>query len=150
MSTDLAVRLEIRASAFFACWGTTFDDMVDGFHAELAPDCDWDQRPMIRTRTRDRAITFLKLAHHALALEYVDVELLSIAVVGNTVHPQRIAHLERADGSLIASAPVAGVLTYDGDQIVAWKEYFDPITFAAKATVSSAIWAGSKVLRLAR
>jgi limonene-1,2-epoxide hydrolase len=150
MTTDLAVRLEIRASAFFASWGSSFDDLIDGFQAELAPDCDWDQRPMIRTRTRDRAITFLKLCHHALALEYVDVEMRSIAVVGNTVHTQRVDHLRRADGSLIASAPVAGVLTYNGDQIEVWKEYFDPITFAAKATVSSALWGVGKLLRLHR
>jgi limonene-1,2-epoxide hydrolase len=147
MTTDLAVRLEIRTSAFFASWGTTFDDMVDGFQAELAPDCDWDQRPMIRTRTRDRAILFLKIAHRTLGMEYVDVELLSIAVVGNTVHTQRIDHLRRADGSLIASAPVAGVLTYNGDQVIAWKEYFDPVGFAAKAAVSSALWGAGKLFR---
>lgn len=146
MTTDLAVRLEIRASAFFASWGTTFDELVDGFQAELAPDCDWDQRPMMRTRTRERAVTFLKVCHHALALEYIDVEMLSIAVVGDTVHTQRIDHLHRSDGSLIASAPVAGVLTYNGDQVVAWKEYFDPVAFAAKATFSSALWAGGKLL----
>jgi limonene-1,2-epoxide hydrolase len=150
MTTDLAVRLEIRASAFFASWGSSFDDLLDGFQAELAPDCDWDQRPMIRTRSRDRAITFLKLCHHALALEYIDVEMQSIAVIGNTVHTQRIDHLYRSDGSLIASAPVAGVLTYNGDQVEAWKEYFDPITFAAKASISSALWLGAKAFRLAR
>ena len=150
MTTDLAVQLEIRTSAFFASWGTSFDGMVDGFQAELAPDCDWDQRPMIRTRSRESAIRFLKVCHHALQLEYIDVEMQSIAVIGNTVHTQRIDHLYRSDGSLIASAPVAGVLTYNGDQVEVWKEYFDPITFAAKATVSSALWGASKVLRLAR
>jgi limonene-1,2-epoxide hydrolase len=147
MTTDLAVQLEIRTSAFFASWGTSFDGMVDGFQAELAPDCDWDQRPMIRTRSRESAIRFLKVCHHALALDHVDVELLSIAVVGNTVHSQRIDHLVRTDGSLIASAPVAGVLTYADDQVVAWKEYFDPITFGARAAFSSALWATGKVLR---
>jgi len=147
MTTDLAVRLEIRASAFFASWGTTFDDLIDGFQAELAPECDWDQRPLMRTRTRDRAITFLKVCHHALALEYIDVEMRSIAVVGDTVHTQRIDHLHRPDGSLITSAPVAGVLTYNGDQVVAWKEYFDPVTFAAKAGISSVLWGAGKLLR---
>jgi limonene-1,2-epoxide hydrolase len=150
MTTDLAVRLEIRASAFFASWGTTFDEMVDGFQAELAPDCDWDQRPMIRTRTRDRAITFLKIAHHTLGMEYIDVDLLSIAVVGNTVHTQRIDYLRRGDGSLIASAPVAGVLTYNGDQVIEWKEYFDPVVIAGKAAISSALWAGGKALGVLR
>lgn len=141
MSTDLAVRLEIRASAFFASWGTTFDNMVDGFQAELAPECDWDQRPMIRTRTRERAITFLKVAHRGLGLDHVDVDLLSIAVVGNVVHTQRIDHLRRADGSLIASAPVAGVLNYADDQVVAWKEYFDPVVFSLRTAWSTLTYA---------
>ncbi len=29
--------------------------MIDGFSTYLAPDCDWDQKPMLGTRTLDGA-----------------------------------------------------------------------------------------------
>jgi limonene-1,2-epoxide hydrolase len=136
-ATDRELQLELRATAFFASWGTSFDSMCEGFGIELDERCDWDQRPMWRTQSRDSAITFLRLARRTLGLDTVDVELLSVAVSGNVVHTHRIDHLRRRDGSLIASAPVAGVLTYQGDRVVHWKEFFDPITFTGHATWST-------------
>src|ERR1700761_6123338 len=44
---------------------------------------------------------------------------------GQIVHVQRVDRLRRADGSLIVAAPVAGVLEFRGERVVAWREYFD-------------------------
>jgi limonene-1,2-epoxide hydrolase len=135
-ATDRELQLELRATAFFASWGTSFEEMCESFANELDPDCDWDQRPMCRTRSVDSALSFLRLARRVLQLDTIDVELLSIAVSGDVVHTQRIDHLRRRDGSLIVSAPVAGVLTYRGDRIMAWKEYFDPTVMGLRTTWS--------------
>jgi limonene-1,2-epoxide hydrolase len=135
-ATDRERQLELRAAAFFASWSTSFDGMCDGFAAEFDPACDWDQRPMWRTHSVDSALSFLRLARRALRLDTIDVELLSIAVNGDVVHTQRVDHLRRGDGSLIVSAPVAGVLTYRGHRIVVWKEYFDPTVMGAKTAWS--------------
>jgi limonene-1,2-epoxide hydrolase len=53
------------------------------------------------------------------------------------VHTARVDHLRRRDGSLIASAAVAGVLTYRDSQVVHWKEYFDPTTFTGRVAVNA-------------
>jgi limonene-1,2-epoxide hydrolase len=137
IATDRELQLELRATAFFASWGASFDSMCEGFGIELDPECDWDQRPMWRTHSRDSALSFLRLARRTLSLDTIDVDLLSVAVVGEVVHTQRIDHLRRRDGSLIVSAPVAGVLTYRGDRVVHWKEYFDPTVIGVKATWST-------------
>jgi limonene-1,2-epoxide hydrolase len=135
-TTDRELQLELRATAFFASWGTSFAGMCEGFAIEFDPACDWDQRPMWRTHSLDSALSFLRLARRTLRLDTIDVELLSIAVAGQVVHTQRIDHLRRRDGSLIVAAPVAGVLTYRGDRIVTWKEYFDPTVMGAKTAWS--------------
>ena len=136
-ATDRELQLELRATAFFASWGTSFEDMCEGFGVELDAECDWDQRPMWRTHSRESALSFLRLARRSLGLDTIDVDLLSVAVTGDVVHTQRVDHLRRRDGSLIVSAPVAGVLTYSGDRVVHWKEYFDPTVLGVKATVST-------------
>ena len=128
--------LEAITRDFFASWGKSFDGVIDGFSTYLAPDCDWDQRPMLRTRTRDGALKFLRVCRRTIGLETIDVKLLSIAVSGNVVHTARIDHLRRKDGTLIGSPPVAGVLTFTDGKVVAWKEYFDPAVFGAKAVGS--------------
>jgi limonene-1,2-epoxide hydrolase len=135
-ATDRELQLELRATAFFASWGTSFEGMCEGFATEFDPGCDWDQRPMWRTHSLESALSFLRLARRTLRLDTIDVELLSIAVTGDVVHTQRIDHVRRRDGSLIVSAPVAGVLTYRGDRVVAWKEYFDPTVMGARTTWS--------------
>lgn len=136
-STDRELQLELRATAFFASWGTSFDGMCEGFGIELDAECDWDQRPMWRTHSRESALSFLRLARRTLGLDTIDVDLLSVAVTGQVVHTQRVDQLRRRDGSLIVSAPVAGVLTYRNDRVVHWKEYFDPTVLGAKVVVSS-------------
>ncbi len=147
--------LEAITRDFFASWSKSFDSVIEGFSYYLAPDCDWDQKPMLRTRTRDGALKFLRVCRRTLGLETIDVELLSVAVSGSSpgtgvVHTARIDHLRRKDGSLIGSPPVAGVLTFSGGKIVAWKEYFDPAVFGVRAIGSVAGYAALTPVRRLR
>jgi limonene-1,2-epoxide hydrolase len=139
---------------FFDSWSASFDSLVSSFGARLAVDCDWDQRPMLRTRTRDGALRFLRVCRRTIGLETVDVDMLSLAVSGSStsrvVHTARTDHLRRKDGSLIASAPVAGVLTFSAGQIVHWKEYFDPAVFGGRAVGSIAAHAVRTPVRALR
>jgi limonene-1,2-epoxide hydrolase len=130
---------EQRAVDFFAAWGTSFDAMCDAFRATMADDCVWEQRPIAVTTGIDQALRFIKLSRATLGLATVDVELLRVASVGDVVHTERIDYLRRADGTLIAAAPVAGVLEFDGDRIVHWREYFDAVGFVRQAGASSAV-----------
>jgi hypothetical protein len=49
------------------------------------------------------------------------------------VWTERVDHLRRADGRLIVSAPVAGIVEWRDGRIVAWREYFDSATFVGRA-----------------
>jgi limonene-1,2-epoxide hydrolase len=131
------VSTEQRAAAFFARWGTSFEAMCDAFRETFAEDCVWEQRPMAVTTGPAEAIRFLRLARAGLGLATVDVELRRVAVDGQVVHTERIDYLRRADGTLIAAAPVAGVLEFDGERIVRWREYFDPVGFSRQACASA-------------
>ena len=150
MSSDA----EALTRDFFDSWSTSFDSVVESFRTRLAVDCEWDQRPMLRTRSRDGAVRFLRVCHRTIGLATIDVELLSLAVTasstGTVVHTARIDHLRRNDGSLIASAPVAGVLTLSAGQIVHWKEYFDPAVFGGRALGSIAAHAALAPVRALR
>jgi limonene-1,2-epoxide hydrolase len=127
---------EQRTVDFFANWSTSFDGMCDAFREHLADRCEWDQRPVAVTHGIDEAIRFLTVSRRTLGLATVDVEMLHVASAGDVVHTERIDHLRRADGGLIASAPVAGILEFEGDRIVAWREHFDPVGFAWQASGS--------------
>jgi limonene-1,2-epoxide hydrolase len=80
-------------------------------------------------------VLFLKLCRAALGLVTIDVEILKLAVDGDTVLTERVDTLRRADGSIISAAPLVGVLTYRDGQLVYWREYFDAGTFVSKTLV---------------
>ncbi|MGI0129324.1 MAG: limonene-1,2-epoxide hydrolase family protein [Thermoplasmata archaeon] len=122
---------------FFARWGVSFDEFCQSFVDTFTDATVWDQRPVPRLTGASNAIRFLKLARVGMRMETVDVEILSIASSGDIVHVQRIDHLRRADGSGIASAAVAGVLEFDGDRIVRWREYFDAGSFVGQSIATS-------------
>lgn len=124
---------ERRTTEFFERWGVSFEEAIASFHESFAPGCVWEQRPMAVTTGPEEAVTFLRRAHRAMGLETIDVEMRSISSAGAFVHTERIDHLRRADGGLIVSAPVAGVLEWKDGQIVAWREYFDAASFVGRA-----------------
>jgi limonene-1,2-epoxide hydrolase len=78
-------------------------------------------------------VRFLRRAKLGMGLETVDVDLRNITSAGGIVYTERVDHLRRADGALIVSAPVAGILEWHDGRIVAWREYFDSATFVGRA-----------------
>ncbi|MGE4425134.1 MAG: limonene-1,2-epoxide hydrolase family protein [Solirubrobacteraceae bacterium] len=117
---------------FLARWGVSFDAMCASFHDVMAPGCPWEQRPMAITHGPDQAVRFLRLARRTLGLATIVVETPHIARVGNVVLTERIDHLLRADGTIIASATVAGVFEFDDGHLVRWREHFDAAGFAGQ------------------
>jgi limonene-1,2-epoxide hydrolase len=128
--TESRAAVEEIAIEFFGRWAVSFDEFCASFEDVMAPVCRWEQRPMLVTNTRSQALRFLRVSRRMLGLTTVDVELRYLTSVGNVVLTERIDHLLRADGTLIASAPVAGVLEFDGRHVVAWREYFNLLGFA--------------------
>src|ERR1700744_127082 len=129
---------EQRVIEFFTSWSESFEACCDSF-ALLTEDCVWDQRPIPRLIGPRQAGRFLQGARAALGLGTIDVEILHIASAGQIVHVQRVDRLRRADGSLIAAAPVAGVLEFHGERVVAWREYFDLAEFLIQTLATSCL-----------
>lgn len=125
-----------RTTEFFARWAVSYDEMCASFRDLFGPACVWDQRPMARTTGPDEALRFLRLSHRALGLATIDVTVLGLAVHGDVVHTERVDQLRRADGGLIVSAPVAGVLTFRDGELVHWREYFDAAGLGVRAVGS--------------
>lgn len=124
--------LEQVTRRFFEEWSVSFDAMCRAFDAVMAPGCVWEQRPMAVTRSRADAIAFLRRSNRLLGLDTAPVEMLHLAVVGDIVMTERVDHLTRRDGTLIASLPVVGVLEFDGTELVVWREYFDAARLLAQ------------------
>ena len=122
-----------RTIGFFKRWGVSYDEMAASFHDTFAPDCLWEQRPLAVTRGPAEAVQFLHRARIAMGIETVEVDLRNITASRGIVFTERIDHLRRADGGLIVSAPVAGVLEWEDGKLVAWREYFDAASFAGRA-----------------
>jgi limonene-1,2-epoxide hydrolase len=129
---------ELQALGFFAAWGESFDALCASFGL-LAPECVWDQRPIPKLTGPRQAVRFLQIAHRVLGLATIDVEILSIASKNDVVHTARVDRLRRTDGTLIAAAPVAGVLTFSAGKITHWREYFDATEFLAQIVAMTLI-----------
>jgi limonene-1,2-epoxide hydrolase len=140
---------EQRTIGFFERWGVSFEEAVASFHECFAADCRWEQRPLAVTTGPQEAVRFLRRARLGMGLERIDVDLRNITSAGPLVFTERVDHLRRADGALIVSAPVAGVLEWRDDQIVAWREYFDSATFIGRALPRLATGAAARAAGLA-
>lgn len=123
---------------FFERWSVSYDEMIAAFDETFADECRWDQRPMALTTTKGQALRFMARSRKMLGLETIDVDIVKIASSDDCVLCERVDHLRRNDGSLIASAPVAGMLVIQDGLIVDWKEYFDSVSILKNACVNGA------------
>ena len=61
----------------------------------------------------------------ALQIASVDVPVRSVVAEPGRVIIERSDDMYRSDGSVIATVPVTGVIEFEGDKIVAWRDYCD-------------------------
>jgi limonene-1,2-epoxide hydrolase len=118
---------------FFEQWGVSYEALMASFYESFSRECRWEQRPLAITTGPDEAVRFLARAHAGMGLATIDVELRNVMAAKGVVFTERVDHLRRADGALIVSAPVTGVMEWQDGQLVAWREYFDSASFVGKA-----------------
>ena len=126
---------EEEVREFYAAWGTSFEAMCAAFESTFSEDCRWDQRPLLLTTGIDPALGFLRRSRRLFGLETVDVDIQRLAAQGDVVICERIDHLRRRSGSLIASAPVTGVMEFKDGKLVYWREYYDSALFLKDAAM---------------
>ena len=119
-----------KIEKFFLQWEASFDDMCNGFVQLMTEECLWKQAGIPDIRGARNAIAFLKQFREGYGLETARVEILNLLADGNFVISERIDHLRRADGSLMASIPAVGVMEFTEGKITGWREYFDSAAMA--------------------
>jgi len=60
-----------------------------------------------------------------LGVASIKVPIKAVAAGAGLVFIERSDDMYRQDGSLIAAVPVTGVVQFDGDKIVEWRDYCD-------------------------
>ena len=116
-----------RVEQFFSAWGESFEALLDSFDRHLADDARWEQSALPTTNTKAEALELLAAFREQIELSTIDVEIEHMVADEGVVLTQRVDHLRRDDGSLIASFPVMGALEFNGaGKIAVWREIFDP------------------------
>jgi limonene-1,2-epoxide hydrolase len=116
-----------KAEKFFGAWSGSFDSLLASFDELLADDACWEQSALPTTNSKAEALGLMQGFRAQLGVETIDVDMLNIAAAGDVVLTERVDHLRRGDGELIASFGVMGILEFDDTgHVRAWREFFDP------------------------
>ncbi|MFW2829645.1 limonene-1,2-epoxide hydrolase family protein [Sphingomonas sp. ID0503] len=117
-------------SAFLAEWPKGVAELGRSFEGYLADDLDYENVGLTHTRTKAEAKALIE--NFAPGLDNIALDMLAVSEDGERVFTERVDHLRRKDGSVIASIRVLGIFIVRGGLIVEWRDYFDTIPFAAK------------------
>lgn len=127
---------EIVQACFEACRALDADRMVEHFSDEAV---FWNAPvPPIHGKAKIRG-TLQRLFSLCTSLE---IDVHSLAVAESTVLMERTDTVDVRGVSV--SAPIAGVVYFRGDRIIAWRDYFDLLHLLRQTTLQSA----RRVLRL--
>lgn len=107
----------------------TREGLISSIQEYCAPECSWANTGLPTAENRDAMVATMQSFIDGFQLDRMVVDFVAIAANGNTVLTERIDHLEKADGSKIASLPVSGTLEVRDGKIVRWSDYFDPRPF---------------------
>ena len=123
---------------FWDEWNTDFPTMCASFHRYFAPDAIWWNTPVF-PQVQGVEEAYEKILRpsneSSLAMDRIRVETLNIAQVGNLVYNERIDHIIRADGSVVLSIPIAGVIEFNEDGLIQhFRDYCDTPALVAAMT----------------
>lgn len=116
--------------AFVESWGGGFDAIVQALQQNLTEDCVWKNSGLPDVVGPEQAIALERAAFDEAGVDAIKSEIVSMAVDYPYVAVERLDHLLRVDGSLIATMPVMGMFRLAGGKIAAWSDYTDPTPLA--------------------
>jgi limonene-1,2-epoxide hydrolase len=120
---------------FFDQWNTDFKTMCASFHTYFAKDAIWWNTPVFpQVQGVDEAYEqILRPSNESsLAMDRIHVETLNIAQVGNLVYNERIDHITQADGTVVLSIPICGVIEFNDDGLIRhFRDYCDTTALVA-------------------
>jgi len=119
-------------TAFFGRWSDGIDALYGSLREYFTPQTVWENVGLSRTVGPDEAENCLRLFEPMKTALRMDVEMLAIAAHGNRVLTERIDHVIGPGGRETVTVRVMGTLEVENGRIVAWRDYFDTLQFAAE------------------
>jgi limonene-1,2-epoxide hydrolase len=92
----------------------------------FAEGCVWSSPGMPVTTGPAEAIELIERYEGEAGIHSTEMQILNLAVHGDVVLAEHLDHARREDGSSVLEMTAVGVLEFEGEQLVAWREYFDP------------------------
>ena len=116
---------ESLVRSFFRRWEASFEEFCAGFSELLTDDCVLKQSGFPDFTGPAAVIELLRAARRQQRIETIKVEVVRLVSSQSCVVSERIDYLRNADGHVLATVPVAGIMDFQSGKIVAWREYFD-------------------------
>lgn len=115
------------AREFFKEFGGGNDAARAAFRKWFTEKTRWENVGLLVTEGPEEAIRFHNDYEKATGLDVMQGTIHSIAADGNTVMMERTDTFLRADGSVLSTFPVMCAMQFDGNKIIAWRDYFDTV-----------------------
>jgi limonene-1,2-epoxide hydrolase len=104
----------------------SLDDHVEAMRSRVGESLLWTNSGLPTCNGMDEAEAFVRGFAAGVPFVGMQVEVIAVAVAGDTVVTERIDRFLDADGNVLASLPLAGTLVVADGKIVQWRDYFDP------------------------
>jgi limonene-1,2-epoxide hydrolase len=111
---------------------TFLDELITGREGGKAalrrffrPDTVWEMVGVGVMTGPEAAIEVMDKEYDAMGIDRLQVEILAIAAVGNTVFTERVDRMLSTDGREVRGARMVGVFEVEDGKIRATREYFD-------------------------
>ncbi len=117
------------AQAFMATWKQA-NSFEASFNQYFTPDCRYENVGLSKTEGPAEALAFFAAFTQQCPFVAIEMDMLSIAAVGDTVLMERIDYLNDASGKTLLTIPLMGVMKVRDGRIYEWRDYFDTVPFA--------------------
>ena len=107
----------------FAMWVTGLEGCVESFEKHCHPDLHWWNSARGAVEGREVCIQGLHTMQEMTQFSTTKVEIRNVQAKPGQVMIERSDDLYDMDGNLIAAVPVVGVLEFEGDKIISWRDY---------------------------
>jgi limonene-1,2-epoxide hydrolase len=118
------------AQEFMASWKIP-NNLAASLNKYFTSDCRYENVGLSKTVGPADAIAFFTNFSQQLPFVLIDVDMLSIAAVGDTVLMERIDYLKDANGKTLLTLQLMGVMKIKDGRVYEWRDYFDTAPFAA-------------------
>ena len=110
---------------FFLRWEASFEEFCAGFLELMSEDCVLIQSGFPDFTGPAAVVELLRAARVQQRIETIKVDVVRLVSSGSCVVSERIDYLRNAEGRVLATVPVVGIMDIRSGKIVAWREYFD-------------------------